>query len=251
MADKTSFLDEVSGQGFEGMGQNDFAIPFLKILQSNSPEVNEADKDTYVSGAKAGTFFNSVTKRIYGSEINLIPIKYDRIWLAWAPERGGLRGRYLPGSIEIDGDFFSEEGARDSEGNEISDTMVFYCLVADHIDEGLIVFSLASSGLKHGKAWNELISLQRLPSGKRAPFFGSVWKMTLAGNKNKKGSWYQIGTKNTNAEKIRDITEIEYTNFIKPAKLMLDAGAAKVDFTQIGAPDKEDTATLPEKDIPF
>ena len=247
------FLDGISGQGYEGIGKEDRAIPFLKILQSNNPEVNEGDPSTYVQGAKPGVFFNTVTKRIYGAEINLIPLKYERVWLCWAPNRGGLRNRVAPNSIHTVGDPFSEEGMQDDEGNDVSDTMTFYCLVADYIDEGVIVFSLNSSGLRHGKDWNEMIDLNRTPNGKKAAFFGSVWNLKLVSNKNDKGTWYQFGTKSTNASKVRDITKDEFVTSINPGLLLLEAGTAKADYAQLGGPEQGAAGADigKTKDIPF
>jgi hypothetical protein len=216
------------------MSGEDFAIPFLKILQVGSPECMEGDP-AYVPGAKAGMFMNTLTKRLYGGEINLIPIKYEAVWLQWAPNRGGLRGRCAPGAIDVTGDPFN--GMKDSDGNDVVENMVFYVLVADHLDDGPLVFPLASTGLRHGKNWNTQISLKRLPSGARAPYFSSVWKLKLVLNSNDDGKWYQIGVKgNTNVEWVRFINENDYNQVVAPNKKLLDAGTARADFAAIEAP---------------
>jgi hypothetical protein len=232
-----SFLDQMSGQGFDGMSGNDFAIPFLKILQMNNPECIDGDP-AYVTGAKAGMFMNTLTKRLYGGEISLIPIKYEALWLQWAPNRGGLRGRCAPGSIDVKGDPFT--GLTDKDGNDVVENMVFYVLVADHLEDGPLVFPLSSTGLKHGKNWNTQISLRRLPSGNRAPYFSSVWKLKLVLNSNDDGKWYQIGTKsNTNVEWVRFITEDDFNQVVGPNKKLLDSGTARVDYAAIEAPKRD------------
>lgn len=242
------FLDSVAGQGFEGMGAGDYAIPFLKILQVGNPECLEGDP-AHVPGAKAGMFYNTLTKRLYGSEINLIPLKYEPVWLAWAPNRGGLRGRFAPGSIPVDGNPFDGMTAKiKDEVCEIADNMIFYCLVADHLEDGPVVFPLSSTGLRHGKNWNAQILLNRTPvwkdaegkerGGSPAAYYSAVWKLSLALNKNDDGSWYQIGTKSTNVEKVRFVTATEFAKFIEPNRKLLDGGTARVDYNQIGVSEK-------------
>ena len=254
----TDFLDEVAGQGFEGMGAGDFAIPFLKILQVGSPECLEGDP-AHVPGAKAGVFLNTLTRRIYGAEINLIPIKYESVWLAWAPDRGGLRGRFEPESIEVEGNPFDGMSAViDGEKCDIVENMMFYCLVADHIEDGPIVFPLSSTGLKHGKNWNAQILLTRTPEyvddngvkhgGNRAAYFAAVWKLKLALNKNDAGSWYQIGTKTTNVERVRFVTREELSGIILPNRKLLDTGAKRVDYAAIEGP-KAERITADSKDF--
>lgn len=232
---QNSFMDEIAGQGFDGMSAGDYAIPFLKILQVGNPECLEGDP-SYVPGAKAGLFMNTLTRRLYGAEIDLIPLKYESVWLAWAPNRGGLKGRYAPGSIEVTGSQF--DGMKDADGNDVVENMIFYCLVAGHLEDGPVVFPLSSTGLKHGKNWNSQIMLTRLDSGKRAPFFSSVWHLSLSLNKNDAGSWYQIGTKTTNVERKRFITQEEYAEFVAPNRQMLLADTHRVDYAQIEGPGK-------------
>ena len=65
--------------GMQGMGQEDFAMPFLRILGMQSPEVNDRDAK-YVEGAKAGMIFNTVTKQLYDGEagVNINPCNNKR-----------------------------------------------------------------------------------------------------------------------------------------------------------------------------
>lgn len=52
-------FEQDANSGFDGMGQEDFALPFLKLLTSTSPEVGE------VEGAMPGCIMNSVTGEIF------------------------------------------------------------------------------------------------------------------------------------------------------------------------------------------
>jgi hypothetical protein len=235
-SDKQDYLDELSGQGFEGMGAGDYNIPFLKILQSGSPEVKKGTtanpNPDYVDGAEEGMFMNSLTKKLYGTEIHLIPLKYEPMWIQWAPNRGGLRGRCSPGSIKVTGDPF--KGMKDEEGNEVVDNMIFYCLMAEHLDEGPIVFALSATGMRHGKNWNTMINNVRNPSGAHAAFFSSVWKISTTHNANAQGDWYQIGTQKTsNIVRTRFATKEELLSVIVPNRQALLSAANRISFEQL------------------
>jgi hypothetical protein len=228
---EADFLEEIAGQGFEGMGPGDYAVPFLKIITNGCPECTKG-KDGYIDGLEPGVFMNTLTKHIYGPEINLIALKYEPVWLAWAPNRGGLRGRYDPGSIEVTGNPY--DGMKDKDGNTVSDTMVFYCLIEGHLEDGPIVFSLSASGLRHAKNWNSMILLRKTKSGKRAAYFSAVWNLRLELNSNDQGVWYQIGNKKTtNVKWVRDITLEELKEVIQPTRQLLIEGSSRVDYAQI------------------
>ncbi len=233
-AAKLEFLEAQSGVGFEGIGAEDFQIPFLRILQPLSPQVDE-DADEYVSGAKSGMFANTVNNRLYGTTINVIPLMYKKIWLEWAPHRGGLVGRHEPGSIPVNKDKFSSwKAVSDSEEpNDIAEHHVFYVIAAEHPEEGPMVFSLWSSGIKHARNWNTQIMMTKLPSGNRAPFFSSVWKLETVRNKNDAGIWYQIGERKSMIERVRFITQEEYSQIVAPTRDALKS-LQDPDYAQLG-----------------
>lgn len=221
------FLDGLAGAGYEGMSAQDVQIPFLRILQALSPQVTEGG-DEYVEGAKPGYFFNTLTKKVYGNTVSLIPVKFETSWLEWTNgERGKLVGRYAPGSITVvDGPNYRKFT---EAGNEIVETMTFYCLVAGAIEDGIIIFSLSKTGIKHGKRWNTLISTTKLPNGKMAPYFSSVWTLKTQLNKNEKGAWYTLGVKSvSNIARERFITKEEYTDGVQSAlEVLKDVGTQK------------------------
>ena len=53
-------FEEDAGKGLGDIGQEDLALPFLKVLVQSSPQVNKRD-GKYVEGAEPGMIFNSVT----------------------------------------------------------------------------------------------------------------------------------------------------------------------------------------------
>jgi len=55
----TNFEQDAVVGGFENMNQDDFALPFLRLLTNTSPEVGE------VEGAMPGMIYNTVTGQLY------------------------------------------------------------------------------------------------------------------------------------------------------------------------------------------
>ncbi len=226
---EVGFLDEHANKGFENVSAEDFSIPFLKILQPLSSQLDE-DAPEFIKSAKSGMFFNTVTERLYGRTVQLIPLRYKKVWLEWLPERGGLVGKHEPGAIKVNKDKFTKWISEN--GNIIAEHHNFYCLVANHFDEGPIVFSLTSTGNRHAKNWNTQIMMTRLPSGNRAPFFSSIWELETVKNKNDAGSWYMIGDKKTMVKRVRFVSQIEFTEQVLPNRESLDS-LKELDYTQI------------------
>lgn len=217
---EADFLRELAGQNtFEGMTQGDFPVPFLKILTVNSPETTKGS-ESYIKGAEPGMFLNTSSKKLF-QELNVIPVKYESVWLEWAPERGGFRGRHVPGSIPVIGEPYT--GMKTKEGNDVTDAMVYYVLNVDDMDAGVSVLTLQSSALRHGKAWNQKIRDLKTPSGAPAKFFAGVWNLKLGFNENDKGAWWTLGTgKVTLISFVRYITREDFENFVGPSRTLLD-----------------------------
>ena len=213
----TDFLNEFSGHGLENMTRDVFQIPFLKILQALSPQCQRGSKD-YVEGAQPGLFYNTVTKKIYGEKIQLIPLHFQKTWVEWKPDRAGFVRKHKPDSIDVDQSNFSKWLA--GNGNIISETYEFYCLIADNLDEGIVQFNLASTDCKHAKNWNSQLASTKLQNEKPAPIFSHVWEFSTVPVSNAQGTWYGLGDRGTAVSKIRFITANEFTQHIKPFREM-------------------------------
>ena len=72
-------FENYGGEGFSDVTTEDLAIPFLRILESMSPQVNERD-GAYVKNAKAGMIYNNVLNEAYDGikGIRVIPCHYNR-----------------------------------------------------------------------------------------------------------------------------------------------------------------------------
>jgi len=84
-----------SGLGFENFDPTkDQKIPFIQIIQKQSPECEKRDPK-YIDGAEAGDLFNSATRKLYkvgepeGKPIKFIPCGHIRVHNEWRKRSEG------------------------------------------------------------------------------------------------------------------------------------------------------------------
>ena len=189
-------FEQDSRRGFEGaQSRSDFAIPFIVILQSLSPQVDGENK---IPGAKPGMFYNTVTGEL-SEELVVIPCRYTRTFVEWVPRDagGGFRGE-RDHTFEGEYDRLRDPAtgkAKLPNGNEIADTRNFYVLVEDQ-DTGALspaVISMGSTQIKKARNWNTFMQTKTMP-GKNGQFvpamFASRFRLTTKMESNKKGKWY-------------------------------------------------------------
>ena len=185
-SDIGSFYDEHSGD-MDAMSRDDMALPFLRILQSNSPELDSNPK------ARPGMIYNTVTEEIF-DEILVIPCHYRRSEIEWVPKNdgGGFVAEYKPEE--------APQGVRDGgkvkldNGHELQTTMTFSVLIMDGGVPQRAVITMSSTQLKKGRKWNTGISENVVTKSDgsmvRGSVFSYVWR--LRGDvteKNTKGTW--------------------------------------------------------------
>ena len=80
----SNVFEDDAAKGLGTIGQEDLALPFLKILGQLSPEVNKRD-GKYVEGAEPGMIYNSVSGELYDGVkgINVIPCFYKLEYIEW------------------------------------------------------------------------------------------------------------------------------------------------------------------------
>ena len=220
----TTLFKEAPVSGFEGADFSSYATPFLKILQQNSPQLMEGSEG-HIPEGKAGLFFNTVTNHVYGKTVQVIPVKFERLFVEWRPNRGGFAGMHDVASAMKISDVNPKNNLMRinmETGNDLQDTHTFYLLIVGHEEEGPIVFPLTSTGMKHSRKWLSMAKLLRLPSKKPAPLFSSVYELITLVNENDQGRWYQIGDKSkTGIERIDWITIQQYA-YVTEALSMFD-----------------------------
>lgn len=184
-----SYLDDFSMKGFEDISAETIAIPFLKLAQSLSPELNTR-KPEYIEGLQPGDFFNSVTHEVYGDNLTINILHFEHLYTEWKPNRGGFVDRWTPEEAfdqAVDRTF----GAwKTKEGNDLQENYAYFVVIIDHENDGILVESLASSAIKEARKLNKtLISQMFSDGGKMAPHH-QVYQMSNQFMSNEQGDWF-------------------------------------------------------------
>ncbi len=199
---------EHAGGGFEGISAGDLMVPWLNLLQSNSPPVEEGEPE----GAKAGMLYNSVTKQLWpGDEgVIFVPCHNDKAWVEWVPidNGGGLVAQHDPNGeivriaraetallMEEDGKFRPKPILEN--GNELVETAYFYGLLLDGVGKksiGFAVISFSSTKLKPCGIWTTAMYTLMVdtPDGKRVrpPMWANRARLRTVKQKNDFGTFY-------------------------------------------------------------
>lgn len=190
-----SFEEDAAAGGFENMGQEDFALPFLRLLTNTSPEVGEVD------GAMPGMIYNTVTGQLYDGKkgITVIPCAYVRQYIEWAP-RGSGSGAPIaiyPATSDILSRTHREPGDNKDyldNGNYIENTANHYVMVVN--DEGVpepALIVMKSTQLKKSRKWNSMMMSAKM-IGKNGPYtppmFSQLYRLTTQAESNDKGKWF-------------------------------------------------------------
>ncbi len=233
-----------AGSGFEGTNKDDFAIPFIAILQALSPQCKRQD-GAYIEGAEEGMILNSVTQNIIDGEagIRVIPVAYQRRMTEWALREngGGFGGEHLP--EEAPRIIETDHKNRDilANGNQLVDTRSHFVLILT--DQGPIpaIISMSSTQLKKSKRWMSLMQGLRIDN-KPMPMFGNIFQLTTVPESNKEGDWY--GWKIVHDSQVADPELYQAAKDFKEAILV---GSVKVDRPT----DETEGDDKSEDDIPF
>jgi hypothetical protein len=188
-------FEEDAQSGFSGMNQEDFALPFLRLLTNTSPEVGN------VEGAMPGMIYNSVTGELFDGKkgILVVPCAYLRQYIEWAPRGSGSGApvTYYPSTSDILSKTHREPGeSRDflDNGNYIENTANHYIMILDA--NGVpspALITMKSTQLKKSRKWNSMMMSVKL-QGKNGlytpPMYSQVYRLTTVKESNDKGQWY-------------------------------------------------------------
>ena len=192
----SSMFEEDAGKGMENMGQEDLALPFLKVLSGNDPVLDENDK------ARKGDIYNTVTGQLYkGSDgINVIPCAYQRRFIEWSP-RGEGSGAPInifepnqerPKTERSPDD--NKEYVVGGTGSYIEEThQHFVILLGDDGAFETALIAMKSTQLKKSRKWNSIMA-SRSMQGANGPFtpprFSHIYHLKTTQEENSKGSWH-------------------------------------------------------------
>ena len=190
-----ALFEEDAGVGTE-LGQEDLALPFLKIVSALDSMLDDEDFE-----GKKGDIYNTVTGKIYSGKkgVQVVPCAYQRRYIQWAP-RG--QGTGAPIAIFAPGDKMpptkrdekdNREYIIDGNGEYIEETHQHFVVIVneDGTTETALI-AMKSTQLKKSRKWNSMIASTTL-MGKNGPFtparFSHLYHLKTLKEENSKGFW--------------------------------------------------------------
>ena len=225
----SNIFEEDAAKGLGKIGQEDLALPFLKILGQLSPEVNKRD-GKYVEGAEPGMIFNSVSGDLYDGVkgIDVIPCFYKLEYIEWK-DRGDGPG--APVAIyDSSSDIMSKTKAdanykdRLPNGNYIEKTASHFVIITGDSPATALI-SMKSTQLKISRKWNSMMSGIKL-KGKNGLYtpasFSHIYKLKTTQMSNDKGTWF-----GWEVSKVGPITDASIYQQAKSFSESISKGAVK------------------------
>jgi hypothetical protein len=193
----TNMFEDDAAKGLGKIGQEDLALPFLKILGQLSPEVNKRD-GKYVEGAEPGMIYNSVSGELYDGVkgIDVIPCFYKLEYIEWKDRGEGLGApvAIYDSSSDIMSKTTPDANYKDRlpNGNYIEKTASHFVIVAGDSPSTALI-SMKSTQLKISRKWNSMMSGIKMKgaNGMFTPAsFSHIYKLKTTQMSNDKGTWF-------------------------------------------------------------
>ena len=193
----SNMFEEDAAKGLGKIGQEDLALPFLKILGQLSPEVNKRD-GKYVEGAEPGMIYNSVSGDLYDGVkgIDVIPCFYKLEYIEWK-DRGegpGAPVAIYDSSSDIMSKTKPDANYKDRlpNGNYIEKTASHFVIITGDSPSTALI-AMKSTQLKISRKWNSMMSGIKL-KGKNGLYtpasFSHIYKLKTTQMSNDKGTWF-------------------------------------------------------------
>lgn len=191
------------GAGMEGADKDCYAVPFLRVIQSGSPQVKRTE-GAYNPEAKEGMLVNSVTGELFDGEqgITIIPCAFQRRFIRWGgkgkPNEGAYLGELLPEEVDAlkaSGKVLELDGQLTIEGDELTDTRSHYVLIETENGVTQALFPLTSTQIKKSKQLLSILSSIKVRMAGALvtpPTWLNRIKVTTVPESNEFGSWMGV-----------------------------------------------------------
>lgn len=209
-----------AGAGVNDPSREDFAIPFISVLQKMSPQCDE------IEGASPGKLFNNVTQDLF-DDLIIIPVAFEKVYNEYIPREqgGGFVASYDSKEAAI---------AEMQEGHDLIDTANHYILYRDPAGTWQqALLSCTSTKLKISRQWNTRLTMVKVntPNGRiTPPVFATMWSLSTVQQENKHGKFFNIAV-----EQAGFVEDEEVYQLAKDFRAAVQAGRGKVDYNQSDA----------------
>ena len=194
----SNIFEEDAAKGLGKIGQEDLALPFLKILGQLSPEVNKRD-GKYVEGSEPGMIFNSVSGELYDGVkgIDVIPCFYKLEYIEWK-DRGegpGAPVAIYDSSSDIMSKTKPDANYKDRlpSGNYIEKTASHFVIITGDSPSTALI-SMKSTQLKISRKWNSKMSGIKWKGQNGNLYtpasFSHIYRLKTTQMSNDKGTWF-------------------------------------------------------------
>jgi len=248
-----------TGGGFEGTSSEDFAIPFLAILQSGSPQVKKKGAE-YIDGAEEGMLYNTASGEIFDGDkgVQIVPCYTEHIFIEWKNKQkdgGGFVGTHnLDSPVVAAAQAASTEFGKyyvpvaDGVDHDLVETFVFYAILLD-ADGDIVGPCMISCSSTKIKSYKSIMTPLRQVKG-RPPLYAFKLTITTVAEKNTKGDYHNFKIVPANGSPVDSLIDPTTDLFAagKAFKEQVASGKAKVDHSKSTAGGGE--AGDP-KDAPF
>ena len=226
---KADFGD-YAGMGWENQTSADMVIPFLGLLQTNSPQVEEGEQR--IKGAKAGDMFNTVTQELIEGPVYIVPCCTQHVFVEWVPrvQGGGFVGVHELGSevvskAKTNATAFNE--LKTEAGNDLIETFYIYALLLEGPDstESLSPIVLAFSSTKIKVYKRMMTQLRTVKANPQPPMFAYRLEVSSVGDKNKKGSFKNFSLSpvgNSLADSL-NLPDSDYAGLLSEGRALVEA----------------------------
>ncbi len=190
-------FEDDAAKGLGKIGQDDLALPFLKILGQLSPEVNKRD-GKYVEGAEPGMIYNSVSGELYDGVkgIDVVPCFYKLEYIEWKDRGEGLGApvNIYDSSSDIMSKTTPDANYKDRlpNGNYIDKTASHFVIITGD-NPATALISMKSTQLKISRKWNSMMSGIKMKgaNGLFTPAsFSHIYRLKTTQMSNDKGTWF-------------------------------------------------------------
>lgn len=199
--------DAKQGNNF---AKDDLTIPFLRVLQALSPQVQKRGEQ-YVDGAEVGMLFDTASKALFPAEkaedqpgVVFVPAWYTPSYVEFVlRESGGGFVRDHGTNAGILARTTRDDKNREilPNGNQVVYSMMYYGFICFEEDGELngeftaVALPLAGKQLKKGREWNTYMDKLRVEyqgATFNPPHYYTAFRLTTAYESNDKGNWYGI-----------------------------------------------------------
>ena len=187
-----------AGQGTETIKAEDMQIPFMRLLQAMSPQLDK-NEASYIKGASQGDIFNTVTGQYWEGEqgVVVLPCAFTTKFLEFQlrDTGGGFLGELDPSDQNITQTTRNGSVELLPSGNELVRSYQFLVLAVG--DDGVtqqMICDMKKTQVKVAKQWNTRRAGLKIKHPTKGlfnpPMWAQPWRLTSVQQSNDQGKWF-------------------------------------------------------------